>query len=97
MRTFIKIQVPVERGSKAVQDGTLPKIIGDFMERARPESAYFGVDTGRRTGFFVVDVKDASELPALLEPFFNGLDAAIDLTPVMNPEELKQGLSRVRL
>jgi len=97
MRTFIKIQVPVQRGSKAIQDGTLPKIIGDFMERARPESAYFGVDAGHRTGFFVIDVKDSSELPSLLEPFFIGLDAAIELAPVMNPEELKQGLSRLRL
>lgn len=96
MRTFIKIQVPVQRGSKAIQDGTLPKIIGDFMERAKPEAAYFGVDGGQRTGFFVVDVKDSSELPPLFEPFFMSLDAAIEFTPVMNGEELKQGLSRLR-
>jgi hypothetical protein len=97
MRTFVKIQLPVQRGSKSIQDGSLPKIIGDFMERAKPEAAYFGVEAGQRTGFFVVDVKDSSELPPLLEPLFIGLDAAIELTPVMNGEELKQGLSRLRL
>lgn len=97
MRTFVKIKVPVQRGSKAVQDGTLGKIISDFMERARPEAAYFGIESGQRTAFFVIDAKDSSELPPLCEPVFIGLDASIEFSPVMNAEELKQGLSKLRV
>lgn len=96
MRTFVKIQIPVQRGSKAIQEGTLGKIIAEFMEKSRPEAAYFGAETGQRTGFFVLDLKDSSELPPLFEPLFVGLDAAIEISPVMNAEELKQGLARVR-
>jgi hypothetical protein len=97
MRTFVKIQVPVQRGSKAVQDGSLGKIIAEFMERARPEAAYFGLESGDRTAFFVLDVKDSSELPPLFEPLFVALDASIEMSPVMNADELKQGISRIRL
>jgi hypothetical protein len=97
MRTFVKVSVPVQRGSKAVQDGTLGKIISDFVERARPEAAYFGLEAGQRTAFFVIDTKDASELPPLFEPIFAGLDAAVECSPVMNAEELKLGMSRIRV
>lgn len=97
MRTFVKVQVPVQRGNKAIAEGTIGKVIGDFMERSKPEAAFFGVEGGQRTGFFVIDLKQTSDLPPLLEPVLAALDAAITYTPVMNAEELKQGLSQVRL
>ncbi|HEV8550566.1 MAG TPA: hypothetical protein VGQ57_16085 [Polyangiaceae bacterium] len=96
MRTFVKVQVPVERGNKAIVEGTIGKVIGDFMERAKPEAAYFGAEAGKRTAYFVVDVKQASDVPALFEPLFVSLDASIELSPIMNAEELKQGLSQIR-
>ncbi len=97
MRTFVKVQVPVQRGSKAVTDGSIGKIIGDFMERARPEVAYFGAEGGTRIGYFVLDLKSSAELPPLFEPLFISLDASIEISPVMNADELKQGLSQLRL
>jgi hypothetical protein len=96
MRTFVKVQVPVERGNKAIVEGTLGKAIGEFMERAKPEAAYFGAEGGKRTGYFVIEVKQSSELPPLFEPLFQALDASIEFTPIMNAEELKQGLSQLR-
>ena len=97
MRTLVKVQVPVQRGNKAIADGSVGKVIGDFMERAKPEAAYFGAEGGQRTAYFVIDLKQSSDLPPLLEPVFIALDAAIEFTPVMNAEELKQGLSQIRL
>lgn len=97
MRTLVKVQVPVQRGNKAIAEGTIGKVIGDFMERAQPEAAYFGVEGGQRTAYFVIDLKQTSDLPPLFEPVLAALDAAIAYTPVMNAEELKQGLSQVRL
>lgn len=95
MRTMIKVTVPVEAGNRAIRDGSLPKVIADAIERLKPEAAYFFPDRGIRTCLFVVDVKDASEIPVIAEPFFTQLDAAVDLTPVMNAEDLKKGLGQV--
>jgi len=97
MRTFVKVQVPVQRGNKAISEGTIGKVIGDFMERAKPEAAYFGAEAGQRTAYFVIDLKQSSELPPLLEPLFIALDANIEFSPIMNAEELKQGLSQLKL
>jgi len=97
MRTLVKVRVPTQRGSKAIVDGTMPKIIGDFMERARPEVAYFGAEDGKRTAYFVIDAKQSSEMPPLLEPLFIALDAEIELAPVMNADELRTGLSQLKI
>jgi hypothetical protein len=37
-----------------------------------------------------------SDLPSILEPLFEGLHAEVELLPVMNAEELKQGLARLQ-
>ena len=94
MRTMIRITVPVDAGNKTIQDGTLPKIVSDTMERLKPESAYFFADRGVRTSIMIIDLKDVSDIPAIAEPLFTGLGAAVEFIPVMNAEELKKGLSK---
>jgi hypothetical protein len=42
------------------------------------------------------DMKDASEIPAIAEPLFAGLNARIQLLPVMNADDLKRGLDSAR-
>lgn len=95
MRTMIKVTVPVEAGNKALQEGTLPKVISDALERLRPEAAYFLPDRGIRSAIMVIDIKDPSEIPSIAEPFFTQLNAAVEFTPVMNAEDLKKGLERI--
>ncbi len=50
--------------------------------------AWFILDNGMRTAFIFLDIQDASQLPALLEPWFLAFNANIGLTPVMNGEDL---------
>jgi len=38
------------------------------------------------------DMKDAAEIPGIAEPLFAGLNARIQLLPVMNADDLKKGL-----
>ena len=92
MRTLLKVNIPVEQGNKAILDGSLPKIIQTTMDRLKPEAAYFTTNEGKRTAFFVFDLKDASDIPPIAEPFFMGLNAAIEFSPVMTAEDLKKGL-----
>jgi hypothetical protein len=95
MRTLIKVTVPVEAGNKAVQEGTLQKVLAEALERLRPEAAYFLAERGVRTALYVVDLKDQSEVPVIAEPFFLALNAAVEFVPVMNADDLKKGLDRV--
>jgi hypothetical protein len=95
MRTMIKITMPVETGNRGIKDGSLPKLMNSMMEKLHPEAAYFYPEGGKRTALMVFDMKDASQIPTLVEPFFMGLDAEISLTPVMNAADLKTGLEAV--
>jgi hypothetical protein len=92
---LVKVTVPTSAGNKAIASGELPKVVGAFLEKWKPEAAYFGAEHGERTGWFVVDLKESSQLPPMLEPYFAGLDAKIELTPVMNAGELKTGLLQI--
>lgn len=95
MRTMIRIKIPVEKGNQGIKDGTLPKTIMEALERLKPEAAYFFPENGVRTAFMFVDIKDSSEIPVIVEPFFSKLNAAVEIFPVMNAEDLKKGLAKI--
>jgi hypothetical protein len=95
MRTLLKITIPADAGNKAVKDGTIQKVMAETIERLRPEAAYFLAEEGMRSGMFVFDLKDSSDIPSIAEPFFAGFNAAVEFTPVMNAEDLKKGLEKV--
>ena len=94
MRMMLKIAIPVEAGNKAIKDGSLPKTMQAAMQSLKPEAAYFFADNGLRTGLFFFDMRDTSQIPVIAEPFFMGMNAALTLTPVMNPEDLQKGLEQ---
>jgi hypothetical protein len=50
-----------------------------------------------RTGVFYFDLKDTTDIPKIVEPPFHLLNAEIEVTPVMNADDLKAGLAKVRL
>jgi len=95
MRTLITVSIPAAAGTTAVQDGTLPKIMGDAMEKLKPEAAYFTTIHGHRTALLVFDMKDSSEMPSIAEPFFSGFQAEVTFSPVMTADDLKAGLQKI--
>src|SRR5271168_286930 len=89
MRCLMKVSIPVQTGNAAISDGSLPKTIDSILADLKPEAAYFAGDNGKRTGFIFFDLKDASQIPAVAEPWFLAFDAHIELHPAMNLEDLK--------
>ena len=92
MRMMLKIVIPTEAGNQAIKDGSLQKSFETIMSKMKPEAAYFFAEHGLRSAMMIFDMKDASEIPAIAEPLFSGLNARIQLLPVMNADDLKKGL-----
>ncbi|HUY98990.1 MAG TPA: hypothetical protein VMU89_01475 [Thermomicrobiaceae bacterium] len=93
MRMLLRVTIPVEKGNQAVQDGTLQRVLEGAMNKIRPEAAYFStMGTGKRASFFVFDMADPSQIPAITEPILQGLDAEVEFCPVMNLDDLMRGL-----
>ena len=93
MRMMLKVTIPVEAGNQTIKDGTLPRAMQSTMERLKPEGAYFLAEDGRRTAMFFFNMQDASQIPAIVEPLFMGLNASIAILPVMNADDLQKGLA----
>jgi hypothetical protein len=94
MHMMLKVNIPVGKGNEGIRNGNLPKIVEGFMKDAKPETAFFTADAGKRTMFAFFDMKDVTQIPSLVEPFFMGLDAEVVFSPVMSAEELKTGLGK---
>ena len=89
MRFLFKVSFPVEAGNAAAKkDGF--KAIQNILEQQKPEAAYFVAENGKRTGLLIIDMEDASQIPAISEPWFLALNAAIEVTPAMIPADLQK-------
>jgi len=87
MRFLVKVSWPVESGNAAAKDGF--KVVPQILEQTKPEAAYFVADGGKRTAILIVNMNDASELPAIAEPWFLALNASVEATPAMVAEDLE--------
>jgi len=67
-----------------------------MMEDLKPEAAYFHAVDGDRGGFLVVNMQDSSQIADIAERLFFGLNAKIELVPVMTADDLRKGLSGVQ-
>jgi hypothetical protein len=83
----------VGKDDPRIRDGSLPKVMKQTTQRWEPEAAYFTTFDGRRTAFFIFDIARRLAIPPFAEPFFMELDAEVQISPVMDTEDLQKGLS----
>ena len=88
MRFLLKANIPVESGNAAAKAGKLGATIQSILADLKPEAVYFTDSNGQRTAFIFLDMQDASQIPAIAEPWFLAFNASIEIHPVMLPEDL---------
>ncbi len=92
MRLMLKFTIPVENGNEAEANGTMGKAIEKLIADTGAEAAYFTLEDGERAGYIFFEETDQANLPKYNEPMFAALDAAIDIVPVLNLDDLKRGI-----
>ncbi len=90
MRVMITFSVNPEKGDQLIKEGRIGETIASILEDLQPEAAYFTDVEGTRGGVLVVDMEDASQMPAMTEPLLLGVGATVHLQPVMTPEDLRE-------
>ena len=90
MRFMLTFRIPMDAGNAMIKDGTIVEVLQSVMEDLKPEAAYFGDIEGGRGGYLVVNMEDASQIPAITEPLFLGVGATVKVHPVMIPEDLQK-------
>jgi hypothetical protein len=88
MLHILQIRIPIEAGNAAIRSPDFGKKMNEVLTEIKAEAAYFTALDGQRGGYVIVDVKDASEIPAIAEPFFLWLKADVTFMPCMKPEDL---------
>jgi hypothetical protein len=94
MRMLMRVQMDVEAANRAIRDGSWAQVMERAMQEMQPEAVYFTAQDGKRTGFIVFDLKEPSDIPAIAEPFFMSVNASVDMSPVMTPDDVRAGLEK---
>jgi hypothetical protein len=93
---MLRFTLPAEKGNQAFQDGSLGKTLESIMDKLKPEAAYFAPLDGKRGGMIFFNLAEPSQIVEIAEPLFSNLNAAIELVPVMNADELRKGIAKIR-
>ncbi len=95
MRFMLKAIMDTEKANAAAKSGALGKTIQAIVKELKPEAAYFTDDHGKRTAYLFFEMRDASQIPAIAEPWFLALNAHIEFHPVMVPDDLAKAASSI--
>ncbi|HEX4123608.1 MAG TPA: hypothetical protein VHY37_02715 [Tepidisphaeraceae bacterium] len=96
MRMLMNVAIPNEPFNTMVRKGTAGMTLKKILEAIKPQAAYFTEQAGQRGAVLVIDMKDASEIPAFAEPWYLSFNATCEFRIAMTPEDLgRSGLDAV--
>ncbi len=88
MRILFHAVFPHEPFNTYVKDGSIGGKMKRLLDDLKPEAAYFTEFDGRRSAVMIVHLNDASQIPALAEPWFLTFNADCHFHPAMVAEDL---------
>ena len=95
MRFLLKVNMALGAANAAAKAGKLGTTIQSILADLKPEAVYFTDDNGQRTAFLFIEMQDASQIPAIAEPWFLAFNASIEIHPVMVPDDLTKAGSAI--
>jgi hypothetical protein len=90
MRILLKVSFPHAKFNEAVRKGTVGRTINRILEDTKPEAVYFTEMDGKRTAILIVNLADASHVPAVAEPWFLQFDADVEFHIAMSGDDLQR-------
>jgi len=88
MRYMIKMDMAIDAGNVAISDPKFGEKMQALLKEIKAEAAYFTTVNGQRGGYIIINMDDASQIPAMVEPLFLWFKANVELIPVMLPQDL---------
>jgi hypothetical protein len=88
MRMMVRYTLPHEPFNSAVRDGSAGSKMKKILDEQKPEAAYFMAHNGRRCAVLIMDLPEASRIPAFAEPWFLTFNADVEVQPVMTSQDL---------
>jgi hypothetical protein len=93
---LVYVTIPHEPFNMAVREGTAGKKLQKVLDAIKPQAAYFTEQDGNRGAVLVVDLKDASAIPSIAEPWYLSFNAKCEFRIAMTPEDLgRSGLDQI--
>ncbi len=91
MRTMLRLMMDTSAGNAAIRNRDVQNVIEDVAIKIHPVAASLYPSKGRRCALFVFDMTGSSDISEILGALFVNLGAGLELTPVMNSEDLRTG------
>jgi hypothetical protein len=91
MKFLVKFSFANDAGNEALKDPAFGSKMKQLLTDIKAESAFFTAVNGQRGAYLVVNMDDASQIPAIAEPLFLWLHADLEIIPVMLPQDLEKG------
>jgi hypothetical protein len=92
---MIRFEFPTELGNEIVRSGKIKDVFERLLADLQPEAAYFFPSNGNRAGVLFVNMDESADVARKTERLWFGLGARVELTPVMNGDDLMQGLEEM--
>jgi len=83
MKYLMKIGFPTQQTNDRIAGTDFGKKMQELLSEVKADATYFTVIDGQRGCFILVEIADATQMPAKAEPFFHWLNATIEFFPVM--------------
>ena len=94
MRFIMVVSLSTEVGNQLMKDPSGVKTLEEYLNKIKPEAAYFSELYGERTFFIVLDLPTPDAIPVVAEPMFK-LGARVGFHVAMNLEDLKKAFQKI--
>ena len=96
MKMLLNVVFPHKPFNTLVKKGKVGEIFAKIEKEIKPEAVYLTEQDGKRSGIYIVNINQASDIPKLAEPFFLNFNADCQIKIVMTPEDLmKSGIDKI--